>query len=399
MKLHASLIECDMAYLLQEPQTTTSITAHSKELMLELFRKLQGTTLNLFASLNSQHYYLEGGHRIEMVKVLVNKFHPLDDGAVQQIIASMQSLELPDYEDLSAYKNKLENFNLQLSWVGQEMSPSFLVFLAQSQLGKSRYAKDITALQMSHTASGTSFSSLDDLCLGLERLDKLHGLPFGGAAPSTKVLPKPPPKKPTTSPLGIVAAVQESDPPSPDSLEFHKDSWIGAINLPEDRVKLLRQMFKCEQCCTNEHTLPSCPLMKHWIIKRKPRSDGNSKPDTSSRPAGGVNSVLAPTTNEHIMTPEIPHVTPALTPAIEEPTDFNDDDFGNVEFDLLENFDGLAITTTNAEVTLYDALNIPLGSVSSVFSSQVSQSIFQTSSPSSFNVIIDSGSTRHMFPF
>jgi hypothetical protein len=263
MKLHASLIECDMAYLLQEPQTTASNAAHSKELMLELFRKLQGTAPNLFTSLNSQHYYLEGGRGIEMVKALVNKFHPLDDGAVQQIITSMQSLELHDHEDLSVYKNKLENFNLQLSWVGQEMSPSFLVFLAQSQLGKSCYAKDIMALQMSHTASGTSFSSLDDLCLGLECLDKLCGLPYGGAATSTKALPKPPPKKPTTSPLGIVTAVQESDPPSPDGLEFHKDSWVGAINLPEDRIKLLCQMFKCAQCHTNDHTLPSCPLMKH----------------------------------------------------------------------------------------------------------------------------------------
>jgi hypothetical protein len=252
-----------MAYLLQEPQTTASNAAHSKELMLELFRKLQGTAPNLFTSLNSQHYYLEGGRGIEMVKALVNKFHPLDDGAVQQIITSMQSLELHNHEDLSVYKNKLENFNLQLSWVGQEMSPSFLVFLAQSQLSKSCYAKNIMALQMSHTASGTSFSSLDDLCLGLECLDKLCGLPYGGAATSTKALPKPPPKKPTTSPLGIVTAVQESDPPSPDGLEFHKDSWVGAINLPEDRIKLLCQMFKCAQCHTNDHTLPSCPLMKH----------------------------------------------------------------------------------------------------------------------------------------
>jgi hypothetical protein len=141
MKLHASLIECDMAYLLQEPHTTTANAAHSKELMLELFRKLQGNALSLFTSLSSQNYYLEGGQGIEMIQALVNKFHPLDDGAVQNIIASMQSLELLDHEDLSVYKTKLENFNLQLSWVGQEMSPSFLVFLAQSQLGKSRYGK------------------------------------------------------------------------------------------------------------------------------------------------------------------------------------------------------------------------------------------------------------------
>jgi hypothetical protein len=228
-----------------------------------------------------------------MIHALVNKFHPLDDGAVQHIISSMQSLELLDSEDLSSYKNKLENYNLQLSWVGQEMSPSFLVFLAQSQLGKSRYAQNITALQMSHTASGTSFTSLDDLCLGLERLDKLRGLPYGGAAITPKIPSKPPPKKPTSSPLGFVTAVQEGESPNQD-LTLHKESWVGAINLPEEKVKLLCQMFKCVQCHSNDHTLPSCPLMKNWIIKKKPHQE--NIPDKSSQPTnvGGVNSVLAP---------------------------------------------------------------------------------------------------------
>jgi hypothetical protein len=72
MKLHASLIECDLAYLLREPSTNHYNSAHSKELMLELFRKLQGSALSLFTSLKSQQYYLEGGRGIEMVKALVN---------------------------------------------------------------------------------------------------------------------------------------------------------------------------------------------------------------------------------------------------------------------------------------------------------------------------------------
>lgn len=66
------------------------------------------------------------------------------------------------------------------------MGNSFIVFLAQSQLGKSRYKADKTALQLSHMASGTSFTSLDDLCHGLECLDKMHGLPYGGAAITPK---------------------------------------------------------------------------------------------------------------------------------------------------------------------------------------------------------------------
>jgi hypothetical protein len=199
MKLHASLIKCDLGYLLCEPSTNSMNTAHSKELMLELFKKLQGSAINLFTGISAQWYYLQGGRGIEMIKALVDKFHPMVDRAIQSIISSMQSIALADTEDLSTYRDKLENYNLQLSWVGQEMSPSFLVYLAQSQLSKSRYQKDIESLQMSHTASGTSFKSLDDLCTGLERLDKLRGLPYGGAALSTRT---PSPSKPSNNQNG-----------------------------------------------------------------------------------------------------------------------------------------------------------------------------------------------------
>jgi hypothetical protein len=128
------------------------------------------------------------GTDVEMLHALVNIFHCLDNRAIQNIITLMQTLQLQDYEDLNVYRDKLENFNLQLSWVGQEMSSSFLVFLAQSQLAKSHYKKDIEALQLSHTASGTSFTSLDDLCQGLECLDELRGLSYGG-----KAISSPPP--------------------------------------------------------------------------------------------------------------------------------------------------------------------------------------------------------------
>jgi hypothetical protein len=104
-----------------------------------------------------------------MIKALVDKFHPMVDRAIQSIISSMQSIALADTEDLSTYRDKLENYNLQLSWVGQEMSPSFLVYLAQSQLSKSRYQKDIESLQMSHTASGTSSDCTINGCLGVTR--------------------------------------------------------------------------------------------------------------------------------------------------------------------------------------------------------------------------------------
>ncbi len=43
MKLHASMIECDLAYLLHEESTNSFNSIHSKDLMLELFQKLQGS--------------------------------------------------------------------------------------------------------------------------------------------------------------------------------------------------------------------------------------------------------------------------------------------------------------------------------------------------------------------
>jgi len=48
----------------------------------------------------------------------------------------MQNLQLSDSEDLNVYKDKLENLNLQLSWVGQGMPEPYLIHLAQHQLKK-----------------------------------------------------------------------------------------------------------------------------------------------------------------------------------------------------------------------------------------------------------------------
>jgi hypothetical protein len=57
-------------------------------------------------------------------------------------MSTMQNLTLLDTEDLSVFKDKLENLNLQLTWVGQGMRESHLVYLAQLQLKKSRYKTD-----------------------------------------------------------------------------------------------------------------------------------------------------------------------------------------------------------------------------------------------------------------
>jgi len=60
-KLHATLIECNTAYLLKETHTTPLNSRHSKELMLELFKKVQGSTICLFTGMHAQHIYMEAG--------------------------------------------------------------------------------------------------------------------------------------------------------------------------------------------------------------------------------------------------------------------------------------------------------------------------------------------------
>ena len=62
----------------------------------------------------------------------------------------------------------------------------------------------------------------------------------------------------------------------------------GAINLDEAHVKILRSMFKCLQCCTNNHTFPSCPLLKNWVIKKKVRPDLTPE----SQPSGAARSAV-----------------------------------------------------------------------------------------------------------
>jgi hypothetical protein len=299
MKLHATLIDCNMDYLLSAQTTNAANSKHSKELMMELYKKLQGGALVLFSSLHAQQFYLGGGRGIEMIRALADKFNPLDAGAVQSIMSTMQNLTLLDTEDLSVFKDKLENLNLQLTWVGQGMSDSDLVYLAQLQLKTFRYKSDIEALQISNTAAGNSFHSLSDLYLGLERLDRLQGLPYGGA--DTKKSPDNKSSKANTSDrlqpkytknVGIVASVVDVPGNSSSSdYEFHSETWIGAINLTEEQGHKLHSMFKCPQCRSNSHTLPACPLMKNWVITKKPqqpKSDNSATPF----PSGSARSAI-----------------------------------------------------------------------------------------------------------
>jgi hypothetical protein len=214
------------------------------------------------------------------------------------------------------------------------------------------------------------FTSLDDLCQGLERLDELRSLSYGG-----KAISSPPPT-------------------SNQVFEIHKESWVGAINLDETHVRQLRQMFKCIQCCSNEHTLPHCPLMKNWIIKKKPRLDQVGSTSQQNTSMGGVNSVLAPediSSNTSLMNSTLPSIP-------EDSHVDGNDHVSSVEFDFLSDPNSLDIMTISGTVSPYFGLKFPLGSVRSVHSSKLSADC-QAISHSSFNIIVDSGCTKHIFPF
>jgi len=65
---------------------------------------------------------------------------------------------------------------------------------------------------------------------------------------------------------------------------------------------------------------------------------------------------------------------------------------------LLDSVHSLEVTSTSGNVTPYDTFSIPMGSVRSVVSSQVTTDCHKSFS-GHFNLIVDSGCTRHMFPF
>ena len=73
-KLRAALLECNMSFLLTEESTNASNASQSKELMLQFYKKLEGSAATLFSSMESEQYYMEGGRGIEILRLLASTF-------------------------------------------------------------------------------------------------------------------------------------------------------------------------------------------------------------------------------------------------------------------------------------------------------------------------------------
>ena len=57
-KLRAAQVESDMSYLLTEAETNPSNAKHSKQLMLEFYKKLEGSATKLFSSMEAMNFYM-----------------------------------------------------------------------------------------------------------------------------------------------------------------------------------------------------------------------------------------------------------------------------------------------------------------------------------------------------
>jgi len=164
-------------------------------------------------------------------------------------------------------------------------------------------------------------------------------------------------------------------------------------------------MFKCVQCRSNDHTLPNCPLMKNWIVKKKPRENANSggNQDLLTGNVAGVRSVSTSLQCEGISS-SIVHVDVSNSlPTIQEDSEelAEDDHDGSIEFDLLDGLGSLGVTSASKIALPYVAstFKCPLGSVRSVSSSKLIHTSNEPYSSEHFNLIVDSGCTRHMLPY
>jgi hypothetical protein len=90
--------------------------------------------------------------------------------------------------------------------------------------------------------------------------------------------------------------------------------------------------LKCQKCHTNSHTLPSCPFLKNWIIKKKPRPETPREKSTWNN----VRSAVACISSNLETVPE---------------ESFEENFDSNVESDLLpDDVDNQAVTCISGEV-------------------------------------------------
>ncbi len=153
--------------------------------------------------------------------------------------------------------NLLKDINMQLAWCGTGMPENLLVDIAMHCLESPRYKCNVDQLQIFHTEPGSSYNNLDVLYDALICLDCYHGISYGTKRGSET--------KSDTKHIGskFKGTQQALVSDSSASFTFHKDAWIGAIELEEKHMKHIHHIFCCPLCCTNKHNFPQCLILTH----------------------------------------------------------------------------------------------------------------------------------------
>jgi len=435
-KLRAALVECEMSYLLTETETNPSNAKHSKQLMLEFYKKLEGSAAKLFDSMEAMNYYMDGGRGIEMLLLLASTFNPMDADAIKDLILKLTNLECSASQDLSSYFDEITDINSQLSWVGQSFPVPYLLQLATGHLEKSRFAAHMTTLKTFHTAAKTNFTSLDDLKQGLIRLDPARGLATTAATvtpPSTK-----PGWRRKGAVEGLVSAIGTSSgsplsevSPAPSDVTMHQLAWVGACDLDKAHVLKIKSLFKCPLCRSNAHSWPVCEfLVSKWDIKKKPddgKTGSRKTPAEGSAsavsgggdllvlseaalqemapagPAGTANSVRFATSPEFI---PVDNRFAALT--VDDDSTVEDDSVSVDEHDVVFDHEGEGMLSSELGVTsvtsgtgsFYSAASSRcVGSARSIRSTEVVPSDPSSLIPPTFDIVADSGATSTMVPW
>ena len=426
-KLRAALLECNMSHLLYAENTNATNAAQSKELMLQFYKKLEGSAAKLFSSMESEQFYMEGGRGVEMLHLLASTFNPLDDEAVREIIKQINNFELDDSQDLSTYFDALTDWNSQLSWVGQSFPMAYLVQVAVAQLSKSRFAASIKQLQFFHTASKTSFTSLEDIKSGLTRLDTNRGLSTVAVViPSPGGTKKPWRKSGSGTPEGLVSSVVQGDSPTSDTESgdtvLHSLPWIGGLELSAKQVQKIKSDFKCFLCRTQKHPWPMCPFLTKWEIKKKPEErptrgrtspTGSAAAVTGSGENGSATTEVAPLGTANSVRFDTEASLVSLSSDVVDDNRFaplqtieESDDESFAENVVPDYADVSELLSVDVDVTVSsgnDSFYSPdlLSCLGSARSVSASSSPVDSSSliPPSFPVVADSGATNSMVPW
>ena len=152
-----------------------------------------------------------------------------------------------------------------------------MVMTLQNVLKTSCYAPDLLVLLCTHAANKTAFHSIDELVVALHRMDKVNGCDYGGqaikAASETKVkfahgtmgtgVLKPSSASCEQQFLSSALSGGSGGDPSDTSLKgggagVLTHDWMGARELNEDQIKVIRAYQQCHLCRTDKHPWTWC---------------------------------------------------------------------------------------------------------------------------------------------